>query len=159
VLRSRPGLSLDPARLVVGLSGVTGQQAAARLEEENVYCEMCDRGHLVFILTCMDGPEALKRLKGALLTVTEDQPEGNAALLPPPPEPPGAVLTLRQAMFAPREWLTLKECAGRVSACQIAPYPPGVPVIAPGESVTKKHLAYLEQIGYNMERKVEMVQG
>jgi len=157
VLRPRPGLELDPARLVVGLSGVSGQRAAERLEAQNVYCEMCDRGHLVFILTCMDGPEALERLKNALLSAAEGG-EAREAALPLPPEPPEAPLTLRQAMFAPRERLPLRACEGRVSACQIAPYPPGVPVIAPGETVSKKHLAYLQQIGYNMEHKVETVQ-
>ncbi|WP_347565997.1 hypothetical protein [Pseudoflavonifractor sp. SW1122] len=34
-------------------------------------------------------------------------------------------------------------------AQQLAPYPPGIPVVAPGEKVDKKHLAYLAQIGYN----------
>lgn len=158
VFRPRPGLELDPARLVVALSGVSGPRAAERLEARGIYCEMNDRGHLVFLLTCMDGPDALSRLEAGLLAATQDTGAADAALLPPPPPFPNAALTLRQAMFAPRERLALEDCQGRVSACQIAPYPPGVPVIAPGEVISKKHLAYLEQIGYNMERKVEVVQ-
>ena len=58
-------------------------------------------------------------------------------------------LTPRQALFVPRERVALADSAGRVSACQIAPYPPGVPVVAPGEVIQKKYLAYLRQIGYN----------
>ncbi|MDE6261069.1 MAG: amino acid decarboxylase, partial [Oscillospiraceae bacterium] len=69
---------------------------------------------------------------------------------PPPPEPPKAALTPRQALFAPRKTIPLAEAAGRIAACQIAPYPPGVPVIAPGERIEKKHLAYLREIGYNI---------
>ena len=42
---------------------------------------------------------------------------------------------------------------GRIAAGQIAPYPPGVPVVAPGEEIGKKHLAYLSEIGYNMEKE------
>lgn len=61
------------------------------------------------------------------------------------------VLTPRQALFAPRERVPLADSAGRVCAGQIAPYPPGVPVIAPGERIEKKHLAYLAEIGYNMD--------
>ena len=149
-LAPRPGLTLDPARLVIRTEGLTGQQAARRLEAEGVYCEMSDRGHLVFILTCMDGPDALARLEGALAGL---RGEGEKrAPLPCPPPPPERVLSPRQALFAPREELPLRACVGRVSAGQIAPYPPGVPVIAPGEAVDKKHLAYLEQIGYNMEQ-------
>ena len=75
---------------------------------------------------------------------------GPCAPTPPPPEVPEAVLTPRQALFAPRRRAVLADCAGEIAACQIAPYPPGVPVIAPGERIEKKHLAYLREIGYNM---------
>jgi lysine decarboxylase len=51
----------------------------------------------------------------------------------------------------------LRDCAGEVSASQIAPYPPGIPVVAPGERIEKKHLAYLEKIGYNIEEYAEVL--
>ena len=54
-----------------------------------------------------------------------------------------------RALFAPRETVPLARSVGRIAAEQIAPYPPGVPVIAPGERIEKKHLAYLREIGYN----------
>ena len=59
------------------------------------------------------------------------------------------ILTPRQALFAPRETVALADSERHIAACQIAPYPPGVPVIAPGEWIQKKHLAYLREIGYN----------
>ena len=156
VLRPRPGLELDPARLVICLSGSSGQRAAKALERQQVYCELCDRGHLVFILTCMDGPAELDRLGRALVEATCRPGAPEEGQLPPPPPLPQIACSLRQAQFCPREQLTLSQGEGRVAACQIAPYPPGIPVIAPGEVIGKKHLAYLEQIGYNMERKVEV---
>ncbi|HCO62250.1 MAG TPA: hypothetical protein DIT49_02120, partial [Clostridiales bacterium] len=36
-------------------------------------------------------------------------------------------------------------------AVQLAPYPPGIPVVAPGEKLEKKHLVYLEEMGYNVQ--------
>ena len=36
-----------------------------------------------------------------------------------------------------------------MAAGQLAPYPPGVPVVAPGEMISEKELAYLKEIGYN----------
>ena len=65
------------------------------------------------------------------------------------PPPARQVLTPRQALFAPVERLPLERALGRVAGQSVAPYPPGVPVIAPGEQVDKKLLAYLDQIGYN----------
>lgn len=145
-LTRRDGLALDPTRLT--LHSPDGFALADALRQRGVYPEMADRGHVVCILTCADGPEEIPRLERAL---TESGLTGPAALCPPPPEAPGAVLTPRQALFAPREALPLADSAGRIAACQIAPYPPGVPVIAPGEQIGKKHLAYLREIGYNRE--------
>ena len=144
-LGERDGLALDPARLV--FTSPDGFALAAALRERGVYPEMADRGHVVCICTCADGEEHFARLERALegcgLT-------GPCAPIPAPVQPPRAVLTPRQAMFAPRERVPLAQSAGRVCAGQIAPYPPGIPVAAPGERLEKKHLAYLAQIGYNI---------
>ena len=80
---------------------------------------------------------------------------------PPIPAPPipERVLSPRQALFASvREWpRLLKDCQGEIAGCQIAPYPPGVPVVAPGERISKKELAYLQKIGYNMLSEIQTV--
>ena len=143
-LTKRDGLSLDPTRLT--LFSPDGFALARALRARGVYPEMADRGHVVCILTCADGAAEFARLERAL---DETGLTGPRAPCPPPPSPPEAVLTPRQALFAPREAIPLAEAAGRTAACQIAPYPPGVPVVAPGERIEKKHLAYLREIGYN----------
>ena len=145
-LRAGDGLVLDPARLT--LHSPDGFALAAALRERGVYPEMADRGHVVCICTCADGAAEFARLASAL---AETGLTGYGAPCPPPPDTPQAVLTPRQALFAPRRRVPLADSAGRVCACQIAPYPPGVPVIAPGERIEKKHLAYLREIGYNSE--------
>ena len=62
----------------------------------------------------------------------------------------------REALFAPSVGRTLAHCEGMISTGQIAPYPPGVPVVAPGERIGKKELSYLEQIGYNIMLEVRI---
>lgn len=143
-LTEKAGLSLDPTRLT--LFSPDGFALADALRARGVYPEMADRGHVVCILTCADGEAELARLERAL---SETGLTGPCAPCLPPPGPPEAALTPRQALFAPRETVRLADSAGRIAACQIAPYPPGVPVIAPGERIEKKHLAYLREIGYN----------
>ena len=134
---------LDPTRLVVCASDGYAVQEA--LEEQNVWPEMADGGHVVFIPTCADSPDDFARLETALKEVELGPCPG----YPAPPEPPERVLTPRQALFAPRRTLPLEQGEGLVAACQVAPYPPGVPVVAPGERLNKKSIAYLKQIGYN----------
>ena len=150
-LTERPGLPLDPTRLT--LSSPDGFALADALRARGVYPEMADRGHVVCILTCADEEAEFARLERAL---SETRLTGPCAPTPPPPDTPKAALTPRQALFAPRETVPLADSAGRIAACQIAPYPPGVPVIAPGERIEKKHLAYLREIGYN-KKSAEVV--
>ena len=143
-LRPGHGLSLDPTRLV--LKAKDGYALARALEDRGVVPEMADRGHVVLICTCQDDEFAFRVLTRKLEELREEL--GDCPPLPPPPLPE-AVLTPRQALFAPRETVELEQSAGRIAAGQIAPYPPGVPVVAPGERIEKKHLAYLGEIGYN----------
>ena len=143
---------LDPCRLTV--RSKNGPALTERLEKMGVYPEMEDGGHVVFILTCMDSDQDLDRLERAL--------EANRHLLGarsvplPPPPMPEMVISQRQALFSPTQTLPLEACEGRVTACQLAPYPPGIPVVAPGELISKKELSYFKQIGYN-QNLVEVV--
>ena len=150
----RPGpLKLDPTRLV--LCCADGFAGKAALEALGVYPEMADQRHVVCICTASDTPEAFRRLERALEQALPSPPPERLDLPPaPPPEP---VCSPRQARFSPAETLPVKEALGRIAAGQVAPYPPGVPVLAPGERVTKKTIAYLNQIGYNMEKGMEVV--
>ena len=130
-----------------------GFAAQASLQSAGVWPEMADRGHVVFILTCADAGEDFTRLRRALNLLPRRTP---APCLPPPP-PPAGEMTLRRALFSSRQALPLAQAAGQIAAQSIAPYPPGIPVVAPGERIEKKTIAYFEQIGYNMLEDVQVV--
>ena len=62
---------------------------------------------------------------------------------------PQPVLAPREAFFAPNETVPASAAVGRISAELVAPYPPGVPVLAPGELITAEALAALREVaGY-----------
>jgi len=134
---------LDPLRLT--LRCADGFELAEGLRRRGIYPELADSGHVVFIFTCADDEETAVRLTAALDELGVD----GRQVCPPPPEVPEMTLSPRQALFAPSEEILLADSEGRIAACQAAPYPPGVPVIAPGERIGKKHLVYLQEIGYN----------
>ena len=54
-------------------------------------------------------------------------------------------MTPRDAYFAPHETVAVDEAIGQVSAELVAPYPPGIPVLAPGERITAEAVAGLHQ--------------
>ena len=100
----------------------------------------------MFICTAMDSDEDFTRFQEVLDTLRSEL--GSCPPLPPPPLPERAC-SIRDALFAPSRTLPLEACENQIAACQIAPYPPGVPVVAPGEVISKKELVYLREIGYN----------
>lgn len=151
-LRPEYGLSLDPCRFVLKVKD--GPAFAKQLEERGVYPEMEDGGHVVFICTAQDSDEDFYGLERVLEELRDQM--GNCPPVPAPPVPE-RMISLRSALFAPSRVRPLEDCEGEISACQIAPYPPGVPVVAPGERISKKELAYLREIGYNMLSEVRTV--
>jgi arginine decarboxylase len=150
-LRALPGLHVveasDPAKLVLALSGTgaDGFAVEADLLEQGIRFEMADRDTLVPIVTLADTEETIDRLASAL--------EGSLAQRSGPPRPASAsavwrlqpitVLSPREAYFASRERVPAREAVGRVAAETAAPYPPGIPAIAPGELITEELLEAL----------------
>jgi lysine decarboxylase len=59
---------------------------------------------------------------------------------------PQTVLAPREAFFARTETVAASAAVGRISAELVAPYPPGVPVLAPGELITAEALAALREV-------------
>ncbi len=55
-------------------------------------------------------------------------------------------LTPREAFFAPTETLPIEQTSDRISAELVCPYPPGIPVLIPGEVITAKAIDYLRKI-------------
>ena len=155
-LREEEGVVLDPMRLTLMVED--GFALAETLEGMGIYPEMADSSHVVLIFSGADAEEQFDRLDEALTAL------GLAYLTPQPParrELPEweTVCSPRAAVFGPHREVILSKAEGMVAAQQLAPYPPGVPVVAPGERITKKHLEYLAEIGYNKLNDPVLVQG
>jgi arginine decarboxylase len=143
------GCVVDAAKLVVLLPG-TGAHGIA-VERDLVAgghpVEMADRDTIVAIVTLADDAERVRTFAEELAVAVErhraaPRPAVPAAAWTVEPE---QVLPPREAFFADREHVPAGSAAGRVSAELVAPYPPGVPVLAPGERVTAAGLAALQE--------------
>lgn len=157
-LSETDGFPLDPCRLTVDTlqAGLPGDTANVLLQKQNIFVEMSDERYLVMILTCRDGPAELDQLyQGLLGLLSHCPPSGTATDIPIPPQAQSR-LSLRQALFGPKKRMPLSAAAGEISASLICPYPPGVPVLVPGEEITQKHIAYLEKKRYNIEEIISV---
>ena len=155
-LEPTPDLSLDPCRLTIDTlsRGIPGYQADLLLQKQNIYVEMSDERYIVLILTCCDGAETFSRLLAALTAMVQEHGLTSEAAEESPPPRAIPRMSIRAALFGPRETLPLIAAAGRISAEIVAPYPPGIPILVPGEEITQKHIAYLQKKSYNITEPI-----
>jgi lysine decarboxylase len=137
----------DPLRLplLTGPLGFTGPQADAWLMGRGVVAELPEPGCLTFCLgvappraTALLLPRRLRELRQAL---------GGPPLPPfqPPPLPPLAHLevAIGSAWRAPAEAIPLARAMGRIAAEPLCPYPPGIPLLVPGERLDQQRVGWL----------------
>jgi lysine decarboxylase len=129
----------DPLRLVLHTAalGICGMQADGWLLERGVIAELPEPGTLTFCLGEVP-PAGLARRLPRILAVLARELGGDP--LPPfraPPLPLVAEpeLALGQAWRAPARPLPLAQAAGQLAAEPICPYPPGIPLLVPGERI------------------------
>ena len=129
------GLAFDPTRLVID-APQGGPALAQALAERGVDVEMHDCRRVVLIVTAMDDPADVR----ALLSILREIPPTGAAVpeLPVLTDIPRRAMEVRTAAMAEDEHVPLADCAGRVAAVSAGLYPPGVPLVCPGEVVTEE---------------------
>lgn len=129
----------DPAKLVVGLTATDGLAVEQALIAANVPVEYADRDTVIPIITMVDDDTSVGRLIRTLVDVAA-APRTDPGTRAPSPvwtvPAPHQVLTPRDAFFAQHITAPAADAIGRVSAELVAPYPPGVPLLAPGEMIT-----------------------
>jgi lysine decarboxylase len=149
-LGSEASHDLDPLHVVIDVSdlGVSGYDAADWLREhQRLDMGLSDHRRVEATLSVADDDQTTARLLEALRALTEhatDLPRAKPVALPSPPELELEPAMLpRDAFFAAKETVDADKAVGRICAEQITPYPPGIPVIIPGERMTGELLDYL----------------
>lgn len=140
------GPGVEPGKLVVLVAG-TGAHGC--LVEDDLIAagmppEMAEQDTIVPLVTIADDPNRVARFIEALITAIERhrgiprRPVAASWIVEP-----HTVLAPREAFFAPHATVPTTAAIGRVSAELVAPYPPGIPVLAPGELITAESVAAL----------------
>jgi arginine decarboxylase len=139
---SNAGCRVDPMKITLILpgTGVDGVALGSWLFDAGHGPESADRDSIVFTVCVADEPEWVAEFTTLLISALEEQRGEPRAMAPLPVwrVEPEVVVTPRQAFFSERRRVPLREAVGEVSAEQFCPYPPGVPLLAPGERVTQE---------------------
>lgn len=143
--------ALDETKLTVKVSelGLTGYEALNILNREyDIQPEMADLDRVLFIISFADSEKDVDRLLSAL----EDLARKHRKPVPLFKKPGYPELEIhlamspREAFFARQATVPFKEAVGKVSTELFAIYPPGLPVIAPGEIITREACEYLKEM-------------
>lgn len=131
----------DPTKVVLRTNqlGTSGVEIEKALQLHNIRVEMADSDTIVFLATLADSKVEFDELAKALIPIlkaAQKAPRTSATSLSWSVVPIVA-LSMREAFFADTEMIAVAQAVGRISADLIAPYPPGVAVVAPGELLTK----------------------
>ena len=148
------GVRLDPTKLTIAVAPGRGSARAvqrALYERFSIQVEKVTHNTLSVLVTLGTTQGKVLRLVNALRTLDEE--EGEATPAPPPLLPPLGRLRLRprDAYFGAAELLPLTDASharnaslvGRISADQVVPYPPGIPVLVPGQEISDAVLEFL----------------
>jgi len=141
---------IDPLVVTVDVRGlgITGYQAAELARERHqVDFGASDSCRITARLTHSDDASTAETLLSTLKGLVEDASGLDTSGTVEYPSPAGIqlenVMSPREAFFAEVEQVPVEDATGRVSAEMVSPYPPGVPVLAPGELISQEALDYL----------------
>ncbi len=142
------GPLFDPLRLVIQLAplGADGRAAEEEMLRRGVAVEYADRDILAPVITLADDRGTVGRLVREIVRAVSATASGPARPLRAPISwrvRPEVAMSPREAFFARHERVPAPQAVGRVSAELVAPYPPGIPVLAPGEVVSEHQLRAL----------------
>lgn len=112
-------------------------------ERYHLEMEMCSEDYVTAITTFADTGEGLARLEEALMEIDRELWEmgkrrGNKDVWRP--LEPEIAMTIYEAMNRKAESVSLEECQGRISGEYVYVYPPGIPIVAPGEVLSQEVL-------------------
>lgn len=137
-----PNGRFDPAKIVLRANqlGASGVDIERKLIDCGIRVEMADGDTIVFLATLADTLADFQKLAMTLVPILKSLqgvPRLSATALSWSVIPQ-VKISMRDAYFADTELVGASDAIGRVSADLIAPYPPGVAVVAPGELLTEQ---------------------
>jgi arginine decarboxylase len=148
------GYRIDPLKWTLGVTGLglSGSEAYERLHSKHLTLELADPQNVLAVFSYADTSRQVGRLVDGLETLAIDSNARTNAFENGPiaapviqQELPPMRIPLHEAFQMEGEAVPLREVVGRCAAEMVIPYPPGIPLIVPGEVWTNELVALVEQ--------------
>ena len=125
----------------VGLAGIEVYDILR--DEYNIQIEFGDIGNMLAIISVGDQYPAIERLVSALAEIRRHYKKDKQGMFDHEYINPRVVMTPQQAFYAEKHQVPIDESAGQICSEFVMCYPPGIPILAPGEKITPEILQYI----------------
>ena len=145
----------DNTKILFRLDGMTGTKAKNILREDyNIRLEMADYYYALILTSLMNEKEDFEKLINAVEDMTKKSSYEEVTPVSIEMPTPKIILPIHEAFYGNKKVLDLKEGIGKISASYVIPYPPGIPLICPGEEITEE---LCEHMWFLMDKGIEVV--
>ncbi len=127
--------------LPVGLAGIEVYDLLR--DEYDIQTEFGDLGNVLAYVSVGDRPRDIERLVSALAEIRRLYRRDPNSLMTAEYINPSVVFSPQDAFYSDKQSLPIRDCENRVCAEFVMCYPPGIPILAPGELITKDILDYI----------------
>ena len=127
--------------LDIGLAGIEVYDLLR--DEYDIQIEFGDLGNILAYLSIGDRPREIERLVSALAEIRRRFARSKTGLMEHEYIDPVVAVSPQEAFYAQKESLPLTDTAGRVCSEFVMCYPPGIPILAPGERITREIIDYI----------------
>ena len=137
--------------LDIGLAGIEVYDILR--DEYDIQIEFGDIGNILAYLSMGDRPQELERLVSALAEIRRRYQKDGTGMLTQEYIEPEVVTSPQEAFYADKVSVPIGESEGRVCSEFVMCYPPGIPILAPGERITGEileHIHYAKEKGCSM---------
>jgi len=142
VLNGDEVFDMDVSKLLIDVSGlgITGFECYDIMKKDyGIQFEVGETKIVLAIISVGDSIKSINKLIEALSDFSKRYPNpeklGYSSVNISNPE---VLITPREAFFKESEWINLEKSENRIAGDQIMIYPPGIPLVVPGEKITKK---------------------
>ena len=125
----------------IGLAGIEVYDLLR--DEYDIQIEFGDIANILAYISIGDRIQDIERLVGALADIKRLYSRDPSLMLKTEYIAPKVVVSPQEAFYAKDESLPLRETAGRICSEFVMCYPPGIPILAPGEVITKEIIEYI----------------
>ena len=131
---------LDPGKILIFGKRCSGKLIYDLLRKEKIEPEMYGIRHTLCMTSICDTKDSFDKLANALYAIDE-MCVGDSADFPAPPAMEQDMITA-DALKKKKKSISIEECVGMISGEYVYAYPPGSPVLAPGEIISEDFMRY-----------------